>query len=268
MIGLEHKIFSWRLVIILRRSQTLWVNSSLYLQIWNITITPRPCWNVTIPGPGSHTLHSEWSHPRHEWSRLIICEISVHLTSPGCCHATIHCPVFPHMCPRLYWLCWPAPSVAAQCSPSLRPQPSSAHITHWRLQRQPLQCPVSRAGPWLAHADPVLCSDWRNTANTFNYCWQTSSDLWAPTLTGGQGQQPLAKFSTGIPQVLGAVTLPSRNQSDQIVWSGQKCVSSACDRILSAAGHKMWDNWQDFAEELGWFAGFWWFNFALTTLCN
>ena len=117
MIGLEHKIFSWRLVIILRRSQTLWVNSSLYLQIWNITITPRPCWNVTIPGPGSHTLHSEWSHPRHEWSRLIMCEISVHLTSPGCCHATIHCPVFPHMCPRLYWLCWPAPVLLLNAHP-------------------------------------------------------------------------------------------------------------------------------------------------------
>ena len=188
MIGLEQKIFSWRLVIILRRSQTLWVNSSLYLQIWNITVTPRPCWNVTIPG-FSHTSLSmvtspSWVVTSYHLADKCPLDISIVRCSLTCGRPSTD-----------------QPSVAAHCSP-VTAQLCSHHTleTSTTAQHWLLQCPEL----WLADADPVLRSDWRNTGQHFSYCWQTCSDSWAPTLTG----PGLAKFSTGIPHELGAAAFP------------------------------------------------------------
>ena len=200
MIGLEQKIFSWRLVIILRRSQTLWVNSSLYLQIWNITVTPRPCWNVTIPG-FSHTSLSmvtspSWVVTSYHLAAKCPLDISIVRCSLTCGRPSTD-----------------QPSVAAHCS-----QPSSAHITHWRLQRQPnTDCCSVLSPDWLVL---TLCSALIGaTRQHFSYCWQTCSDSWAPTLTGVCHLQNLARAF-----LMSWELRPSRNQSDQIVWSGQKCV--------------------------------------------
>ena len=237
MIGLEQKIFSWRLVIILRRSQTLWVNSSLYLQIWNITVTPRPCWNVTIPG-FSHTSLSmvtspSWVVTSYHLAAKCPLDISIVRCSLTCGRPSTD-----------------QPSVAAHCS-----QPSSAHITHWRLQRQPnTDCCSVLSPDWLML---TLCSALIGaTRQHFSYCWQTCSDSWAPTLTS----PGLAKFSTGIPHELGAAAFPEPERSNSLVWT-EMClrhVTDYCPQLVTRCATT------DKTLRKSW----WRFNFALTTLSN
>ena len=179
MIGLELKIFSWRLVIILRRSQTLWVNSSLYVQIWNITVTPRQCWTWQyLAGPGFHS--SLWSHVMRDQSPLDMTMMTLLM--------------LPHQCPPLYWPAQCCCSMLTQCQAS-----PHTHITHTGDFNDSITA-VSCLESWAligSHWPPALL--WLDHHGpTPNY--SLAAQFWLVSAHSlGQRQQPLAKFSTGIP---------------------------------------------------------------------
>ena len=240
MIGLEQKIFSWRLVIILRRSQTLWVNSSLYLQIWNITVTPRPCWNVTIPG-FSHTSLSmvtspSWVVTSYHLADKCPLDISIVRCSLTCGRPSTD-----------------QPSVAAHCS-----QPSSAHITHWRLQRQPNTDGAAVSWALIGWRWPCAPLWLAQHANTLVIAGR-------PVLTP-ERPHSLARDLQNLARafLMSWELRPSRNQSDKIVWSGQKCVWCMWPIIV----HTWSQDVRQLTTHCGRVLSWWRFNFALTTLSN
>ena len=163
------------------------------------------CWNVTIPG-FSHTSLSmvtspSWVVTSYHLAAKCPLDISIVRCSLTCGRPSTD-----------------QPSVAAHCS-----QPSSAHITHWRLQRQPnTDCCSVLSHDWLAL---TLCFALIGaTRQHFSYCWQTCSDSWAPTLTS----PGLAKFSTGIPHELGAAAFPEPERSNSLVWT-EMCLMHVTD---------------------------------------